>query len=113
MSLTSYRAAPPRVNRRTEDGRQRTRGLSVGVLIVARFCVLVPASGFCCLLSVVCFVSSDVKTWQRPTLPRLETEYHWRGGFSRPSSGWDRVWTPRYGHQVVGSDDVVGYRGTG
>ena len=68
--------------------------------------MLVPASGFCCLLSVVCFVSSDVKTWQRPTLPRLETEYHWRGGFSRPSSGWDRVRTPRYGHQVVEPDDV-------
>ena len=54
------------------------------------------------------FASSDMKTWQRPTLPRLETEYHWRGGFSRPSSGWDRVWTPRYGHQVVGSDDIGG-----
>jgi hypothetical protein len=38
--------------------------------------------------------------WRRPTLPRLEPQYHWRGGFSRPSSGWDRVWTPRYGHQA-------------
>jgi hypothetical protein len=38
--------------------------------------------------------------WRRPTLPRLEPQYHGRGGFSRPSSGWDRVWTPRYGHQA-------------
>jgi hypothetical protein len=52
------------------------------------FCVLV--SGFCCLEPV----------WRRPTLPRLEPQYHGRGGFSRPSSGWDRVWTPRYGHQA-------------
>ena len=41
------------------------------------------------------------KTWRRPTLPRLETKYHRRRGFSRPSSEWDRVWTPRHGHQVV------------
>ena len=40
------------------------------------------------------------KTWRRPTLPRLKTQYHWRGGFSRPSSGWDRVRAPRYDHQV-------------
>ena len=39
-------------------------------------------------------------TWRRPTLPRLKTQYHWRGGFSRPSSGWDRVRAPRYDHQV-------------
>ena len=41
------------------------------------------------------------KTWQRPTLPRLETKYHRRRGFSRPSSEWDRVRTPRHGHQVI------------
>ena len=41
------------------------------------------------------------KTWRRPTLPRLEPQYHGRWGFSRPSSGWDRVRTPRHGHQVV------------
>jgi hypothetical protein len=40
------------------------------------------------------------RTWRRPTLPRLKTQYHWRGGFSRPSSGWDRVRAPRYDHQV-------------
>ena len=62
MSLTSYRAAPPRVG---WNGRM------------------------------------GWKTWQRPTLPRLGTQYHGRWGFSRPSSGWDRVQAPRQSHQVV------------
>ena len=34
--------------------------------------------------------------WRRPTLPRLETQYHGRGGVSRPSSEWGRVGHPRY-----------------
>ena len=38
-----------------------------------------------CLLGAT---ASPWKTWQRPTLPRLKTQYHWRGGVSRPSSGW-------------------------
>ena len=42
-------------------------------------------------------------TWRRPTLPCLETQYHGRWGFSRPSSGWDRVQAPRQNHQVVQS----------
>jgi hypothetical protein len=45
----------------------------------------------------------DWKTWRRPTLPCLEAQYHGRWGFSRPSSGWDRVRAPRHGHQVVQS----------
>ena len=32
--------------------------------------------------------------WRRPTLPPLERQYHRRSGFSRPSSGWDRVFGP-------------------
>src|SRR5262249_6948580 len=40
------------------------------------------------------------QTWQRPTLPRLKTEYHRRWGVSRPSSEWDRVQPPRNNHQV-------------
>jgi hypothetical protein len=40
------------------------------------------------------------QTWQRPTLPRLETKYHRRWGISRPSSEWDRVQPPRNNHQV-------------
>jgi hypothetical protein len=42
-------------------------------------------------------------TWRRPTLPCLEAQYHGRWGFSRPSSGWDRVGDPRHDHQVVQS----------
>ena len=68
MSLTSYRAAPPRV----KDWRSLKRSL--------RTCVL--------------------QTWQRPTLPRLETKYHQRWSVSRPSSEWDRVQPLRHNHQV-------------
>ena len=45
----------------------------------------------------------DWKTWRRPTLPCLEAQYHGRWGFSRPSSGWDRVRAPRQSHQVIQS----------
>ena len=34
------------------------------------------------------------RAWRRPTLPRLGAQYHRRWGFSRPSSGWDRVLCP-------------------
>jgi hypothetical protein len=40
------------------------------------------------------------QAWRRPTLPRLETQYHRRWSFSRPSSGWDRVFTLRQYHQA-------------
>ena len=40
------------------------------------------------------------QTWQRPTLPRLETKYHWRRGVSRPCSERERVQPPRNDHQV-------------
>ena len=64
MSLTSYRAAPP-------------RGCEDLVSVLRR-----------------CVVFRNGKAWRRPTLPRLETQYHWRGGVSRPSSGRDRVLGP-------------------
>src|ERR1700727_1674358 len=67
MSLTSYRAAPPRGGIEWWGRRM------------------------------------DWKTWRRPTLPCLETQYHGRWGFSRPSSGWDRVRAPRQSHQVIQS----------
>ena len=73
MSLTSYRAAPPR------------------------------GSGDCVCIDRVLrgfFVFCAFQAWRRPTLPRLETKYHGRWGVSRPSSGWDRVQPPRYGHQA-------------
>ena len=40
------------------------------------------------------------QTWQRLTLPRLETKYHQRWSVSRPSSEWDRVQPLRHNHQV-------------
>ena len=45
-------------------------------------------------------VSCVLQTWQRPTLPRLETKYHRRWGVSRPCSEWERVQPPRCNHQV-------------
>jgi hypothetical protein len=45
-------------------------------------------------------VTGGCWTWRRPTLPRLETQYHGRYGVSRPSSERDRVGHPRYDHQV-------------
>jgi hypothetical protein len=41
-----------------------------------------------------------LQTWQRLTLPRLETKYHQRWSVSRPSSEWDRVQPLRHNHQV-------------
>ena len=43
---------------------------------------------------------------RRPTLPRLEAQYHGRWGVSRPSSGWDRVWQPRDGHRATRPDPL-------
>jgi hypothetical protein len=40
------------------------------------------------------------RTRRRPALPRLGTQYHGRGGVSRPSSGRDRVGHPRCGRRV-------------
>ena len=40
------------------------------------------------------------QVWRRPTLPRLETQYHWRRHTYRPSSGWDREFCARYDHQT-------------
>jgi hypothetical protein len=40
------------------------------------------------------------RTRRRPALPRLGTQYHGRGGVSRPSSGRGRVGHPRCGRRV-------------
>jgi hypothetical protein len=94
MSLTSYRAAPPR------------GGVCCGPRVRARS-VVRPAPlrgwpGLSVTLRVSCRGGTRVaagvgrvwKAWRRPTLPRLEAQYHRRRGFSRPSSGWDRVLCP-------------------
>ena len=68
MSLTSYQTAPPRAR------------------VIVSFCY-----------RELVFIRSlfrPWKAWRRPTLPRLKTQYHRRGGFSRPSSEWDRVVRP-------------------
>ena len=92
MSLTSYRAAPPRaggwwlVDRGLVMGRHRCRFVEEAGLTA---------------VTVRSRPSMVWKTWRRPTLPRLEPQYHGRWGFSRPSSGRDRVRAPRQSHQVV------------
>jgi hypothetical protein len=75
MSLTSYRAAPPRVGWWWGCGR----------------------AGAATWLRVVVMRGGGGRwTWRRPTLPRLGTQYHGRFGVSRPSSEWGRVGHPRY-----------------
>jgi hypothetical protein len=95
MSLTSYRAAPPRVG---VSWVWSCRGLCGGVFPGRE---AAPAGR-----SPRVWV--DWKTWRRPTLPCLEAQYHGRWGFSRPSSGWDRVRAPRHDHQVVQSTHLRG-----
>src|SRR5438128_5897578 len=100
MSLTSYRAAPPRVNHRgkleltefkgppNERAARAARSPVGGPIVKEK-------------------ISTCVwQTWQRPTLPRLETKYHQRWSVSRPSSEWDRVQPLRHNHQV-GKTHVV------
>ena len=81
MSLTSYRAAPPR-DVLHRFGAFAPRVYGVGVMF-HRFGEAV-----------------SFQVWRRPTLPRLETQYHWRRHTYRPSSGWDREFCARYDHQT-------------
>jgi hypothetical protein len=79
MSLTSYRAAPPRGGwgrgGRTVEVRP-AREASRGGLGAA------------------------VQAWRRPALPPLGGQYPGRGAVSRPSSEWGRVVPARCGHQA-------------
>lgn len=86
MSLTSYRAAPPRA-------------------IVFEFGFGPLWSGRVCVEKIV--LSCVLQTWQRPTLPRLKTKYHRRWGVSRPCSEWERVQPPRQNHQVGKAQDLL------
>lgn len=54
-----------------------------------------------------------LQTWQRPTLPRLKTKYHWRWGVSRPCSEWERVQPPRNNHQVGKAQNIRCFREAG
>ena len=93
MSLTSYRAAPPRVVRwqRTDVRCQRVFVFFVWFSLGRRWARMGSGSD---LSSDLWHLTSALKAWRRPTLPHLEMQYHWRGGISRPSSGWDRVLEP-------------------
>ncbi len=106
MSLTSYRAAPPRVM----GGHF---GLSRVALLEpegAGGCLPVPLwsrpggrrSGIGSIMKRQ-GVFPDWKAWRRPTLPRVGSQYHRRTGVSRPSSEWDRVVHPGCDHQAVRS----------
>ena len=126
MSLTSYRAAPPRVNCVGVMAGRAAR--SLGFVRPGSFCFCGRRGAACplvCLQAVClrCFCHDKgplvaarwtafdgllrdeklicvLQTWQRPTLPRLETKYHRRWGVSRPCSERERVQPPRNNHQV-------------
>ena len=92
MSLTSYRAAPPRV-----AGPGTGPGVAAAREVPGGACLPVVAVA---AASVVARRSSPPggarPARRRPALPRLEAQYHGRCGVSRPSSEWDRVGHPRY-----------------
>lgn len=123
MSLTSYRAAPPRAMCKSR------RDLSRLSKRLWRFTHTARANCFCNLSRVflpmhsntkgrfvsgpfvtawavefvmrrLFYISCVLQTWQRPTLPRLKTKYHGRRGVSRPCSERERVQPPRHNHQV-------------
>ena len=117
MSLTSYRAAPP-----------RAIALGIGLW---RFALLEPDACFGALPPLISgrpkagrsrgryheearFRVPDGKAWRRPTLPRVGSQYHGRTGVSRPSSEWVRVVHPGCDHQAVRSGDrAAGFPGWG
>ena len=101
MSLTSYRAAPPRVTVVFVPGigpavaSFRPHWIMFGMRKGRLRRPLPPLWRF-----VSEKISCVSQTWQRLTLPRLETKYHQRWSVSRPSSEWDRVQPLRHNHQV-------------
>lgn len=122
MSLTSYRAAPPRATmcrnflhvfrspclhvgiclrecegfRVLSNGKGRLRGPLIPLAgHFRKEKMLVTDTAFCDV-----HITCPWQTWQRLTLPRLETKYHQRWSVSRPSSEWDRVQPLRHNHQV-------------
>src|SRR6187402_356146 len=101
MSLTSYRAAPPRVKGRFAEAKRPFELFRQMKGPLAR-----PEIPFGGPIVKEKISTCALQTWQRPTLPRLETKYHQRWGVSRPCSEWERVQPPRHNHQV-GKEHVV------
>ena len=105
MSLTSYRAAPPRVKpwilpSSGEAMIGRSPVFRVSGVAATSSCGLAAQAEACMRREENLVKPCIWQTWQRPTLPCLETKYHRRRGVSRPSSEWDRVQPPRNNHQV-------------
>ena len=105
MSLTSYRAAPPRVNLHASRRlhRHEYRQMKEPPNLVRDWRPEIPFGGPVVEEKIS---TCALRTWQRLTLPRLETKYHQRWGVSRPCSEWERVQPPRHNHQV-GKEHVV------
>ena len=92
MSLTSYRAAPPRAKKKPGCGTSGNPVCKISGCLhgTGRN----PGQGQEC-------ISCSWKTRRRPTLPCLKTKYHRRYRLSRPSSEWDRVGHLRHNHLVI------------
>jgi hypothetical protein len=91
MSLTSYRAAPPRVKKNWAFWPLVYSGLFGPWFIGFGRCVSWQGR----------VKDAGGKTGQRLTLPCLKTKYHQRGKLSRPSSEWGRVGHLRHSHPVI------------
>ena len=105
MSLTSYRAAPPR-GRSEDRGRRSAIGSETGLSSVgselwgSKWRPARPGPGACCHLSSVIWSWTAGQAWRRPALPPLGGQYPGRGAVSRPSSEWGRVGPARCDHQA-------------
>jgi len=96
MSLTSYRAAPPRAGCWWCALLRR-----VVACVVVCVCV---CCGVAWRADALHHAGLAGRVWRRPTFPHLGVQYHGRWRFSRPSSGWDRVSSRRHGHQTVSAN---------
>jgi hypothetical protein len=90
--MSSFSGTSPHISEAQMQKRPLVAALCIGWAEVRDYEKIL-----CCVL----------QTWQRPTLPRLETEYHWRWGVSRPCSERERVRPPRDNHQVGKTQHMI------
>ena len=97
MSLTSYRAAPPRGGR-FRGCERRSAAVRAGARkrVVGGGRGPLGAAG----CGAAAAARAPVQAWRRPALPPLGGQYPGRGAVSRPSSEWGRVGPARCDHQV-------------